>query len=112
MLTADRRDIKEQKLDDNLLASIQYENAHNDQFVIEKVVVKDAEQTIQAIRSTGCGYDLLLVGRKQGDNSLLDERMAEWSEFPELGVVGDMLASNDFDCSSCMLVMQQHASQG
>jgi len=40
---------------------------------------------------------------------LLDEQMVEWIELSELRVDGDMLASNDFECSSCMLVMQQHA---
>jgi hypothetical protein len=34
--------------------------------------------------------------------------MSDWEECPELGTVGDVLASSDFDIHGSVLVIQQH----
>lgn len=38
--------------------------------------------------------------------------LGTWSECPELGVVGDMLASPDFGITTSVLVMQQQILHG
>ncbi|KAJ6793430.1 cation/H(+) antiporter 15-like [Iris pallida] len=108
----DQRDAKQRQLDDSLLSKVRFENNNNEYVVVDEVLVRDMEQTIAVIRSLGNSYNLVIVGRKQGPNSLLDEGLADWSECPELGVVGDMLASKDFESSNSILVVQQRPRKG
>lgn len=78
---------------------------------IEKIV-NNGEQTVAAIRETNNGNDLFIVGRGQGDSSPLTEGLTDWSECPELGAIGDLLASSDFETSASVLVMHQYVGQG
>ncbi|MBA0795157.1 hypothetical protein Gohar_006057 [Gossypium harknessii] len=64
-------------------------------------------QTIKLIRSIANGYDLMIVGRRYGVESILLTGLSEWSEFPDLGVVGDLFASTDLDSRVSVLVVQQ-----
>ncbi|MBA0708361.1 hypothetical protein Golax_023492 [Gossypium laxum] len=64
-------------------------------------------QTIKLIRSIANGYDLMIVGRRYGVESIILTGLSEWSEFPDLGVVGDLFASMDLDSRVSVLVVQQ-----
>ncbi|MBA0708359.1 hypothetical protein Golax_023491 [Gossypium laxum] len=64
-------------------------------------------QTIKLLRSIANDYDLMIVGRRYGVESVLLTGLSEWSEFPELGVVGDLFASTDLDSRVSVLVVQQ-----
>ncbi|PPR89893.1 hypothetical protein GOBAR_AA30798 [Gossypium barbadense] len=64
-------------------------------------------QTIKLIRSIANDYDLMIVGRSYGVDSIILTSLSEWSEFPELGVVGDLFASTDLDSRVSVLVVQQ-----
>ncbi|KAI4296655.1 hypothetical protein L6164_036597 [Bauhinia variegata] len=55
-------------------------------------------------------YDLYIVGQGKGRNLLALSKLLEWSDFPELGVVGDILSANTFGSSSSVLVLQQFGS--
>ncbi|XP_026664994.2 cation/H(+) antiporter 15-like [Phoenix dactylifera] len=94
--------------DKEAIEKLQSDNMNNEHLRLQEVVAKDMEQTISAIRSTDSQFDLVIVGRRQSSSSLLVQGLAEWSEFPELGVVGDMLASSDFHSFSSVLVVQKH----
>ncbi|GMJ00812.1 cation/H+ exchanger 4 [Hibiscus trionum] len=61
-------------------------------------VSKHGPQTAKIIRSLVGDYDLIIVGRRYGVNSLQTTGLSEWSEFPEL----------DLDCRAIVLVVQQH----
>nr|XP_016450233.1 PREDICTED: cation/H(+) antiporter 14-like [Nicotiana tabacum] len=67
-------------------------------------VVKDAVGTTQVLRSLENNCDLCIVGRdhKQSELTL---GINEWIECPELGFIGDMLATSDYSFS--LLVVQQ-----
>ncbi|ONK80087.1 uncharacterized protein A4U43_C01F13760 [Asparagus officinalis] len=53
-------------------------------------------------------YSLYIVGRKvQGPAARLTAGMSSWEENPELGSVGDLLASSDFSLNGSVLVIQQ-----
>lgn len=53
-------------------------------------------------------YDLVIVGRrKRQERSPLTSGLAAWSECTDLGVLGDMLATQDGEKVSIMVV-QQH----
>ncbi|CAL9097435.1 unnamed protein product [Musa acuminata var. zebrina] len=95
--------------DEELLREFQINNADNERVAIEEVVVSNVEETIGLIKSIDKAYDLVLVGRRQGSSSWLGEVMDEWIESPELGMVGDMLASSEFtDSCFSVLVVQQY----
>lgn len=69
--------------------------------------VKDGTQTAAALRSIVDDYELFIVGRRFNLKSNLTSGLDEWSEFPELGVVGDLLASTDVASKASVLVVQQ-----
>lgn len=74
--------------------------------VVEEVEVSNVEETMAVIRTMNeKQHDLIVVGRRQGEGSFLEE-LAEWCEFQELGVIGDMLAS-DFKHTNSILVVQK-----
>ncbi|KAL2318099.1 hypothetical protein Fmac_031975 [Flemingia macrophylla] len=52
-------------------------------------------------------HDFFIVGRRHGIHCPLTKGLQEWSEFSELGLIGDFLASTDLDCKSSVLVVQQ-----
>ncbi|XP_071701284.1 cation/H(+) antiporter 14-like [Rutidosis leptorrhynchoides] len=73
---------------------------------IQEQVANDAEETMQLLRAMEQGCDLFIVGREHGyAYSQLTYGLTEWSQCPELGCIGDVLASSDFKFS--VLVMQQ-----
>lgn len=51
-------------------------------------------------------YDLIIVGRSHPNSPLL-LGLHEWSECPELGVIGDLLSSPDGETTASVLVIQQ-----
>ncbi|KAK8615337.1 hypothetical protein V6N13_069112 [Hibiscus sabdariffa] len=64
-------------------------------------------QTSKIVRTLAADYDLIIVGRRHGVDSVQTMGLSDWSEFPELGVIGDLLASPDLDGSISILVVQQ-----
>ncbi|KAG6415565.1 hypothetical protein SASPL_122978 [Salvia splendens] len=69
-------------------------------------LVKDAIDTTTVIGSLkDYDFDLCVVGRSHDAESEMLAGINEWSECPELGVIGDMLANPDFHFS--VLVVQQ-----
>ncbi|CAL5369032.1 unnamed protein product [Camellia sinensis] len=74
---------------------------------VEKYVETGAE-TAAALRDMADMYSLFIVGKGGRGHSPLTSAMSDWEECPELGTVGDLLASTDFDLSGSVLVIQQH----
>ncbi|XP_027903580.1 cation/H(+) antiporter 15-like [Vigna unguiculata] len=58
------------------------------------------------------GYDLYVLGHGKRRNSTVLSKLLEWTDCPELGVMGDMLASNSFGSCSSVLVVQQYGFGG
>ncbi|KAJ1432325.1 Sodium/solute symporter superfamily [Sesbania bispinosa] len=54
------------------------------------------------------GYDLYIVGQGSGSKSPIFSRLLEWCDNPELGVIGDIVASTSFGTQSSLLVVQQY----
>ncbi|KAJ1405748.1 Sodium/solute symporter superfamily [Sesbania bispinosa] len=74
---------------------------------VEKFV-KDGTKTVESLKEIGDMYSLFIVGKGGRGNSSLTIGMSDWEECPELGTVGDVLASSDFDIHGSVLVIQQH----
>uniref|UniRef100_A0A3Q7FFK2 Uncharacterized protein n=1 Tax=Solanum lycopersicum TaxID=4081 RepID=A0A3Q7FFK2_SOLLC len=74
---------------------------------VEKVVENGAD-TASALRDMAEMYSLFIVGKDGRGHSILTTGMSDWEECPELGKVGDFLASAEFDISGSVLVVQQY----
>ncbi|CAN6890578.1 unnamed protein product [Brassica oleracea] len=70
-------------------------------------IVRDGVETTQVISALGSTYDLVVVGRDHDLKSSVLYGLTDWSECPELGVIGDMFASPDFHFSVLVVHQQE-----
>ncbi|XWS52968.1 hypothetical protein CRYUN_Cryun11dG0117500 [Craigia yunnanensis] len=92
------------------LKNIKQGEVGNGNIMYIEEAVKDGPQAALNVRSIADGYDLIIVGRRYGVDSVQTSGLSEWSEFPELGIIGDLLASTDLDSRASVLVVQQQHS--
>ncbi|CAL5062731.1 unnamed protein product [Urochloa decumbens] len=102
--------------DEEVLHDFWTRHRDNERVVYVEKTVEDAEGTASVVRSMSEKFDLLIVGRRGGDDDLegsaaLTSGLSDWSEFPELGVLGDMLSSAEFASKVSILVIQQQPSR-
>ncbi|XP_061373033.1 cation/H(+) antiporter 4-like [Gastrolobium bilobum] len=71
-----------------------------------KVMVNNGPETSAALRDIANEHDFFIVGRRHQSGLTQIKGLSDWSEFPELGVIGDVLASTDFQSRACVLVVQ------
>jgi len=102
---------KDRKRDSDLVDEYRYYNAGNARFEITEEVVKDGIEFSSSLRKMIDYFDLVMVGRGHPQSVLLHGH-DQWSECPELGVIGDMLASADFETKASVLVVQQQRMAG
>ena len=100
--------------DKELLQEFWARHRDNERVVYVEKTVEDAEGTASVVRAMSEKFDLLIVGRRGGESegdpegsTALTSGLSEWSEFLELGVLGDMLASTEFASKVSILVIQQ-----
>jgi nucleotide-binding universal stress UspA family protein len=100
--------------DEELLQEFWARHRDNERVVYVEKTVEDADGTASVVRAMSEKFDLLIVGRRGGEgegdpegSTALTSGLSEWSEFPELGVLGDMLASAEFASKVSILVIQQ-----
>ncbi|KAI4354855.1 hypothetical protein L6164_003685 [Bauhinia variegata] len=101
---------KQKQLDDEYICLFRHKAVHNEDSInyFEKVV-HNADEISSLLRELNeIGYDLYVVGKGKGRNSALLSNLLESSDWPELGVIGDILASPTF--GSSVLVLQQYGS--
>ncbi|KAJ4795776.1 Cation/H(+) antiporter [Rhynchospora pubera] len=93
----------------------QFLTAYQHRYVASGIVtyaerqVNSGPETVTALSSMAGMYSLFIVGK--GGPHLSTPMMAgirDWEECPELGPIGDLLASDDFMDSGSVLIMQQH----
>ncbi|XWS44700.1 hypothetical protein CRYUN_Cryun15aG0070300 [Craigia yunnanensis] len=107
-LTAETENSKEKQLDDEYINDFRMRNANDESIIYTEEVVNNGEETVAAIRTLDNNHDLFIVGRGQGMISPLTAGLTDWSECPELGAIGDILASSDFASTVSVLVIQQY----
>ncbi|CAI9111929.1 OLC1v1012273C4 [Oldenlandia corymbosa var. corymbosa] len=73
---------------------------------IEKIV-NDPPELAWLVRSMADQFDLILVGRRYKVESVLTVGFEEWCEVPELGIIGDLLATSDLRRRASVLIVQQ-----
>ncbi|KAF8404351.1 hypothetical protein HHK36_009234 [Tetracentron sinense] len=103
---------REKQMDDEQINEFRIKNVSDESVVYTEKVVNNGEETVAAIRSMDSIHDLYVVGRGQGMISPLTAGLTDWSECPELGAIGDLLASSDFAATVSVLVVQQYVGAG
>lgn len=99
---------KERRLDEDCISDFRLRNAGDETVVYVEKVVSNSEETVAEIRAlVDETQDLYIVGRGKGVESPLTAGLTDWSECPELGGIGDLLASSDIGMRVSVLVVQQ-----
>lgn len=70
--------------------------------------VSSGQETLAALREIADTYSLFIVGKGGRGTCPFTSGMSDWEECPELGLVGDLLASSELDISGSILVIQRH----
>ncbi|KAI4384556.1 hypothetical protein MLD38_002696 [Melastoma candidum] len=97
----------DKKQDGGLIEQFRVEYTRKESVTYQELLVENAEQMMHQLRCSEGVYNLIIVGRKQRRTSLMSEdTMLEWSDNPELGVLGDLITSAEFFASVSVLVMQ------
>lgn len=94
-------------LDDELLKGVKGVYGSVDNVTYEKVEVENTSDTTEFISDIAIQHDFIIVGRRNGIKSPQTQALASWTEYPELGVLGDLLASPDTNTKASILVVQQ-----
>ncbi|XP_031270771.1 cation/H(+) antiporter 4-like [Pistacia vera] len=83
-------------------------DAKNNEYInYVKHVVNDGRETVNIVHSLVNEFDLIIVGRRYNIEDPQTSGLKEWSEFPEIGIMGDLLASKDLTGKCSVLVVQQ-----
>ncbi|XP_050231549.1 cation/H(+) antiporter 2-like [Mercurialis annua] len=70
--------------------------------------VSNGQETVEILKELKNLYTLIIVGKGERGFSPLTTGLSDWEECTELGNVGDLLASSEFEISASVLVIQQH----
>ncbi|CAA7062088.1 unnamed protein product [Microthlaspi erraticum] len=99
------RDQTEQETDRSFLEEFYNRFVTTGQVGYIEKVVSNGPHTLTILREIGEMYSLFVVGKSSGDCPMT-VRMKDWEECPELGTVGDFLASS-LDVNASVLVVQR-----
>ncbi|XP_056158505.1 cation/H(+) antiporter 15-like [Syzygium oleosum] len=99
---------RQRRLDDVYVAEFRRNNSGNESITYREVTVNNGSETVAAIREMDRDFELYIVGRSERSLSPLTFGLAEWSEYPELGAIGDILVSSNSSTNASVLVVQQY----
>ncbi|CAL1374810.1 unnamed protein product [Linum trigynum] len=97
----------EAMLDAEALRVVKLEMPTNSNVKLVEERVRDGSDTSGIVREMGDNVDLVVVGRRHDTGCQALSGLAQWMEVPELGPLGDVLASQDFTAATSVLVIQQ-----
>ncbi|KAA0034892.1 cation/H(+) antiporter 15-like [Cucumis melo var. makuwa] len=107
ILTALARAKKEKVIDNDYIDNFRLQISSNQSIGYAEVVVNNGDETLKAISTLENEFSLYIVGRGRGMVSPLVSGLSEWSDSPELGVLGDALVTSSFATNVSLLVVQQ-----
>ncbi|XP_024980630.1 cation/H(+) antiporter 2-like [Cynara cardunculus var. scolymus] len=97
-----------EEADNSALANFYHRYVTSGKVRFVEKYVENGVQTGMILRDMAETYSMFVVGKGGRGDCLLTTGISDWEECPELGVVGDFLASSEFDISGSVLVVQQH----
>ena len=101
---------KEKSLDDQCFEEFRSKTKNNPLVRLTEAIVSKGEDIVKLIGTMEDEeYDLIIVGKRKGGQLQLKttEPPSEWSEYPELGPLGDSLVCSSFAANSWILIVQQ-----
>ncbi|XP_010542776.1 PREDICTED: cation/H(+) antiporter 23, chloroplastic-like [Tarenaya hassleriana] len=103
---------REKQVDDELIYEFNFKTMNDPSVTYIEKVVNDGQETISTIREMEDkhSYDLYIVGRGYNVDSPVTSGLADWSSSPDLGTIGDTLASANFTMQASVLVIQQYSA--
>lgn len=102
---------KDRKRDCDLINEYRRVNIGNKNFEYLEEMVRDGAGLAASLIGFADDFDLILVGKSHQESQIF-AGLEAWSECPEVGVIGDMLASPDFGRRASVLVVQQQRVGG
>ncbi|KAL5701635.1 hypothetical protein ACHQM5_026951 [Ranunculus cassubicifolius] len=97
----------EKKLDAELLDVFSRKYIGRERVNYREEVVSGAFEIVKVVTEFEGRFDLIMVGRQHGKESELFSGLVEWNEYPELGLMGDLLATSRLLDDVSILVLQQ-----
>jgi len=94
-------------LDRTMLKDAKRECSRLKNVVFKEIMVEGGAHIASVLREMVEEHDFFIVGRRNGIDCPQTKGLQQWSEFSELGLIGDFLASTDLDSKSSVLVVQQ-----
>ncbi|CAL0317823.1 unnamed protein product [Lupinus luteus] len=105
---------KQKELDEECVSSFRLTQVNNDDSTsyseVDVHTAEDIPAVLNEVEKNGC--DLYIVGQGNCRNIMVFTNLLEWCDCLELGVIGDILASNNFASSASVLVVQQYGYGG
>ncbi|XP_073012220.1 cation/H(+) antiporter 15-like [Typha latifolia] len=92
--------------DDKFLSNFYYRFVATGIVSYEEKLVRNGPETVAVLRSMVGMYSLFIVGRVCQTH--MTSGLGEWNECPELGPIGDLLASHDFMDTGSVVILQHH----
>ncbi|XP_074293901.1 cation/H(+) antiporter 14-like [Silene latifolia] len=108
-LSYDVEETYNEEVDEYIINDFLASTRNKSNVIFKQTIVEDGVGTIQIIRSIEEHVDLVLVGRYHDPKMLAITGLMDWSQWPELGAIGAMLTTWDFQFS--VLVIQQQQEQ-
>lgn len=99
-------------VDDEILNDLKVTYSTAESFTYLEKKVNGGPAVATTVRLLADDNDLMIVGRDHDDHLMDFSGLEEWMELPELGVVGDLLASKDLRTRVSVLVVQQQQQHG
>ncbi|CAJ1971228.1 unnamed protein product [Sphenostylis stenocarpa] len=94
-------------LDDEVLKGVNGYYGSIENVSYENITIDEPCETSAFVSSIADQHDFFVVGRRNGIKSPLTTALESWTEFSELGVIGDLLAALDSTSNASILVIQQ-----
>ncbi|XP_024926155.3 cation/H(+) antiporter 15 [Ziziphus jujuba] len=101
---------REKQLDKQYIEGLKLKAAasdNNNSMKIIEVEVNNGDEIIKVLSMMEQQFDMYVVGKGRGARSCLTSGFSDWSEWPELGPLGDILVSSSFAPNTSILVVQQ-----
>ncbi|KAI3876824.1 hypothetical protein MKX03_000825 [Papaver bracteatum] len=95
-------------LDDELVDHFRVNAMQDETLMYKEVEVNDVAETIWAVRSLHDDFDLMVVGRQQIiDPKVISGLDTDWEEFEDLGAIGALVTSPEYDTEGSILIVHQ-----
>ncbi|KAL0740675.1 hypothetical protein Bca4012_082188 [Brassica carinata] len=103
---------KEAQVDEECIYEFNFKTMDDSSVTFTEKVVNDGPGTIAAIREMedNHSFDIYIVGRRYKVETPVTTGLADWNTNPDLGIIGDTLASSDFAMQGSVLVIQQYSA--